>query len=52
MGLEIMSCEHCQVVEDNEIVWGCGNPVLLSDINITEVICPNCHAQLLSGNLS
>jgi hypothetical protein len=44
--VQILSCEHCQTVEDGEIIWGCGNPVLLSDIKLTEAICPNCHAQL------
>ena len=44
--MKILSCEHCQTIEDSEIVLGSEKPVLLSDTNLVEAVCPNCRAQL------
>ena len=46
MQAQSLSCEHCQIIQDCEIVWGCGTPALLSDINLTQALCPKCRAQL------
>ena len=46
--MTILSCEHCQIVEDNEIIWGCGFPICLCELQIEFrlVRCPNCDAVL------
>ena len=46
--MKIISCKHCQVVEDNELIFGIGEPVLLSDLlsEFGEQSCPNCRASL------
>ena len=48
--MEILGCEQCQIVEDGEIEWGIGKPVLFSDTNLFEACCPNCRADLNDWN--
>ena len=47
-GGEILSCQHCQVTEDSDIVWGAGEPIWFCDL-LSEGLknsCPNCQAKL------
>jgi hypothetical protein len=46
--LGIISCEHCQVSEDRETVFGIGSPLSLEELPEAHrpLVCPNCHAKL------
>lgn len=50
--LEIISCEHCQVSEDSETVFGIGALLFLEELPEAQIplVCPNCRAKLENGD--
>ena len=51
--MEIISCQHCQVIEDREIIYGIGKPMLVNELLSLSVlvICPNCQTLLADVDL-
>ena len=49
----IISCENCQIYEDQEIIHGIGQPVLLHQLlsSSQQIFCPNCRAELYEESL-
>jgi hypothetical protein len=46
--IEVISCQHCQNYEDDQIIWGTGEPICLDDLadHLRPKFCPQCGAKL------